>query len=187
MATRVEKKPSTAAAPKKGAAVELEVLHPERELVLAGRAITVREYTFMEGTRLAPVAKPFQDLLYQRIATSDTPPGFDAISQLFEACPDLVATLVAQACVDIDLPKSEQQLQHAELVEFIDKLDDRDGYLLFLAWWLANMNFFIQRALRRAAEEKRALLSAGVASTQPSSGPDTETPPSTSGDSPTGN
>lgn len=186
MAKRVDKKPSTAAAPNKGAAAGLETLHPERELVLAGRVITVREYGFMEGTRLAPLAKPFQDLLYHRIADSDTPPGFESVSELFEACPDLVATLVAHACVDITLPKAEQQLQHAELVEFIDTLDDRDGYLLFLAWWLANINFFIQRALRRAAEEKRALKSGGAASTQPSSEPATAGTPTTSDASPIG-
>ncbi|MDF5999802.1 hypothetical protein P4050_15915 [Pseudomonas aeruginosa] len=43
---------------------DLQILHPEREIEVAGRKLTVREYGFVEGLRLRPMIQPLLDDLY---------------------------------------------------------------------------------------------------------------------------
>ena len=186
MATKVDKKAAstTATAPAKGAVVEVGTLHPERELVLAGRLVVLHEYGHAQGMRLAPLFKPFQDMLYSIVAASDAPPGFEVVTEVLDANPEVSMAMIAHSAVDRNLTRPEQNAQYQEFLEWMETLDDTDGYSLSMAWWLVNVNFFIKRVLRRAAGERHARRSAGPASTQPSSAPDTATPPTTLADTP---
>ena len=52
--------------PAEPGADDLQVLHPERSPIIAGRQVTVREYGFIEGLGLRPLAQPFLDELHER-------------------------------------------------------------------------------------------------------------------------
>ncbi|MGH8037005.1 MAG: DUF6631 family protein [Stenotrophomonas sp.] len=163
MARKVDRTKKSGA-PKSGAPDDLDVLHPERSTVIDGREVTVREYGFIEGARLAPKIKPLTDDLHVLIADAATPPGFDAISEVLASHIDNVLELIAIAA-DVE-------------PEWVAGLSDQDGDFLAMLWWQANANFFIRRVLRKAAQESVARSLAGGMSTQSSSEPDTdETPP----------
>lgn len=152
MAKKVEA-PANQAAVK--AAEELDVLHPERSVVLAGRAVTVREYGFVEGTRLRLLAKPFTDQLFAFIKGQEVP-HYEAVLDIIAEHIDLVVALMAQAA-DVE-------------VEWIQQLSSDDGELLTLMWWGANGSFFMRAALQRLRAEREVVaLLAGAASTPPSS------------------
>ncbi|MGH8039901.1 MAG: DUF6631 family protein [Stenotrophomonas sp.] len=171
MARKVDrtKKPG---APKSGVPDDLDVLHPERSTVIAGREIMVREYGFIEGARLAPKIKPLTDDLHVLIADADVPPGFDAISEVLASHIEVVLELIAIAA-------------NVE-PEWVTGLNDQDGDFLALLWWQANASFFIRRVLRKAAQEKVARSLAGAGFTQPSSALDTGEARPISDDSPSG-
>lgn len=165
MARKVAKQPVAGALSKSAsaAAKELEVLHPDREVVIAGRGVMVREYGFIEGAKLAPLIKPLTDALHGLIADADAPPGFDAIAFVMAEHIDAVVQLVATAA-DVE-------------PEWITGLSDQDGDFLMQVWWQTNAHFFIRRVLRKAAQEKVARRLAGGVSTPPSSAPATHEPP----------
>ena len=161
MARRVDKPGTRKAAPKGAAAAseDLQVMQPDGELVIQGRAITVREYRFFEGAKLQAQARPFFDGLYALFDRDGTAPSFDEIEALLGEHEDAVVRMVALASgCDAD---------------WIRELDDQDGNRLALTWWLVNSGFFIRRVLRRAAA---ARLSPGVESSTPSSTPATSEP-----------
>ena len=54
-----------ASAPAEVGADDLEVLHPDRTATIAGRAVTMREYGFIEGLKLAPLYKGIVDDIEQ--------------------------------------------------------------------------------------------------------------------------
>lgn len=168
MARKVERKPKEA--PAKGASAsqdELSILHPERTFTLDGREITVREYGHIEGLRLLAWAKPFTDDLYAIIARGSQAPSVAAMAELLATHADLVRDMVAQAA---DVEPS-----------WVEGLSDVEGDLLVMAWWQVNAGFFIRRLLARAAAEKlEQRQRAGVASTPPSSPPDSDALPATS-------
>ncbi len=113
---------------------ELEILHPERQLKLAGRDITVHEYSFVEGLRLRALAKPFTDGLYNLLSGNQVP-DFDAIQDLLGEHVDVVLDLVCESArLDRD---------------FIDSLDPAEGELLLMAWWACCGPFFLRSATRR--------------------------------------
>lgn len=158
MAKKVEKKEDKAAA---AAAEELDALHPERTAVLAGRSVTVREYGFVEGTRLRLVARPFAGGLFALLKGKDVP-HYEAVLDIIAEHLDLVLELVAQAA-DVK-------------VEWIKSLPPADGELLLMMWWGVNGHFFLRAALQRLrVEQEVETLLAGAASTPPLLHTDTAT------------
>lgn len=146
------------------AAQEVDVLHPEREVAVAGRVLVVREYGFREGMRIRSGAKPFFDALYARCAEGSAAPRFEDIEDVALEHADLVVWMIAQAA-------------DAEPA-WVAGLDDADGARLMDIWWMANAGFFIRRLLRAAAVA-RASQPPGRASTPPSSVPATGPHPKT--------
>ncbi|TBW02722.1 hypothetical protein E0E52_17030 [Azotobacter chroococcum] len=140
---------------------DLEVLHPERTAVIAGRQVTVREYGFVEGLRLLPLAEPIIAALQDLASTGGT--VFDAVLAVAAEHADAVVNLMAVAA-DVE-------------VEWIESLGQSDGHLLLMMWWGANGPFY----LRRAALQLVARGRAGAMSTPPSSAPATEAPPTSAG------
>jgi len=164
MARRAEK-PGAPAAPQGAVgANDLAILHPDAELEIGGRKVTVREYGFFEGGRIREQAKPFFSDLYALFDADGAAPSFDDISSLLVRHEDLVVGMVAAAT---GMPAGE-----------IHALGDEDGEALMVTWWMVNAGFFTRRVLRRAAQERFAQGSqrAGVASSTSSSAPDTSAP-----------
>lgn len=162
MARRVDKS-GKAAAPSGAAASpgkpsELEVLHPERHVLIAGRSLVVREYGFVEGLKLRALIQPFLDGLYAVIAAGAGIPSFEQVQSVLAEHPDALVDMMA-AAADVE-------------PEWIRTLDDQDGEALLTNWWLANAGFFIRRVLRRANSDKLvAAALGGEGSTTPSSAP----------------
>jgi hypothetical protein len=180
MAQRVEKPKGGKvgrAAPAQSAtdgANDMEVLHPERELQLAGQAVVVREYGNVEWLRLLPRAEPLVATIAQALQADESPTYEQALRTIAEHVDGLLP-LIAQA-VDRDLA-------------WIDTLEPAEVELLLMTWWGVNAHFFVQRAINRVAvatrtSEARAAALAGVPSTQPSS--HTATDSVTSSNTPSG-
>lgn len=157
MAKKVEGKSDKAATK---AAEELDLLHPERTAVLAGRKVTVREYGFVEGTRLRLVAKPFTEGLVG-LLKSEKVPDYEAVLDIISEHTDVVIELVAVAA-DVK-------------ADWIRKLSPEDGELLLMMWWGVTGPFFMRAALQRLRVERQVeTLLAGAVSTPPSSPTGTE-------------
>lgn len=159
MAERVDAQPT--AAPEGAAASDgndLETLHPERSVRIAGQEVTVRRYGFIEGLRLRAVYAPIAEALSARMAAHGVP-DYEQIADILAENADAVIVLVATAA----------GLNEAS----VRALDAEDGDLLLLTWWGVNGSFFVSAVARRLA--MRA-WSAGARSTPHSSLTDTATP-----------
>lgn len=136
---------------------ELDVLHPEREVMIAGERVMVREYGGVEWMRLQVTAAPIIDRLTQLMETGNHPSFEDAHSVIAGHIDDLLP-LISQAS--------------GLSVERINELGPVDLENLILAWWGANGSFFVQRAINRVliqVAEKRSGTLTGANSTPPSS------------------
>lgn len=151
------KKIDRAAKPVKDeSANELEILVPERDIEIAGTAITVREYSFIEGLKLRSKMQPLIDALYKSITATAMPELEDIIIILSEQN-ELIVELVAQSAgVEID---------------WIEELGQEDGYRLMLTWWAVNGPFFVSTAVQRVhaalavkARQAQSKVQAGRAS-----------------------
>ncbi|SFL60954.1 DUF6631 family protein, partial [Azotobacter beijerinckii] len=149
--------------PRKAAAGsdDLEVLHPERTAIIADRKITVREYGFVEGLRLLPLAEPIIAGLKGGMGSSV--PAFESIMGIIAKHADVAVQLMA-AAADVE-------------VEWIESLSQDDGQLLLMVWWSVNGPFYLRTAATRAVVAARA----GATSTPPSSAPAMEAPPTSAG------
>ncbi|MEO6933840.1 MAG: DUF6631 family protein [Collimonas sp.] len=148
--------------PKADKGADLDVLHPNREAVIAGRKVTLREYGFVEGLRLRPLTKPFTDDLYA-VFFNGIVPDYEQVLDIIGRHADTVMELAAKSA-DVE-------------VEWVRTLSHADGDLLLLLWWGANSHFFIQNLLRRSGIEQevaRLQRLAGATST-PHSLPTTTT------------
>lgn len=160
--------PAETTAAQDQAAVELGILHPERVPTIAGRALVVREYGYLEGLRLVGSIKPFLDGLHVVFARARSLPTVDAIVDVIADNVDLVQALIAQAITPVDADQQRFAAAIAENAIWMETLSEPDGDLLMLCWWGANGPFFTRRLMRRAVEEKAKVnLSAGPDSTQP--------------------
>lgn len=141
MATKVDKPEARSQAQQ--AADDLAVLHPERTLEIGGREVTVREYGFVEGLRLRPLAKPLADAIYDGLNTRREVP-FEQVLDVMAEHYDAIMQLVAVAA-DVDQA-------------FIDALGHDDGELLLMTWWGANGPFYVRSAMNRIHMEAQEAL-----------------------------
>lgn len=165
MVTRVGEKSKKAAAAKPKAAdasiAELDVLAPQRDVPVGGRIVTVREYSYFEGLRLLPQIKPFlEDLQVQ--FTGPSAPSVDAIAELLATHVDLVQQLVARAIAPAQPDPYAMDIAIGQQVQWMENLNEAEGDLLVLTWWMVNSPFFIRRVLRAAAQAAVAARSAGA-------------------------
>lgn len=140
---------------------DLSILHPNHVVTVGGQELTVREYGFIEGLKLQPLARPFIDDLVRTLAQAgddDYELALDVIGRHAEAVVEMVAVA---ASVD---------------AAWVTALEPADGDLLLQAWFAANSGFFARAATRRAVAavlKREARPSAGGASTPISSPPAT--------------
>lgn len=132
-------KPQAAAA-KPAPENELDVLHPERHLVLGGRKVVVREYGHIEWMRLLGRGEPLVAAIADALERGRDPTYEEALAVLAEHI-DALAPLVAQAA-DLD------EEAHAAL-------NPSEGELLLMTWWGVNGRFFVERAVNRVAVSRK--------------------------------
>ena len=166
METKVDIANDAHAGPVPEAGDSPQAMFPDRTQAIAGRTITMREYTFQEGLDHAVEMRPLvEDLLLVFRTTSPAPPVFAQVEVVLEEHPALVRRLIALAA-DVD-------------EAWVASLDDIEGDLLLWLWWTVAAPFFYRRVLKSAAREKQR-PSAGTASSPPSSTPATDELPATS-------
>lgn len=155
---------------------DLAILHPERELVIAGEKVTVREYGFVEGLRLAPLAQPIVASLSGAFQ-SKSGVSLAAMRNAFAAYPEQVTVLIAESCVGpatTDEEKQSRPQRVAQMTEWVSALNDTDGDALLLLWQTVNMGFFVRRvAADFRSRKSMAMHLAGAMSTPPSPTTDT--------------
>ncbi|WP_445364394.1 DUF6631 family protein [Microbulbifer sp. ANSA003] len=151
MAKKLEKKASAESQD------DLEILHPERTLTIAGEVITVREYGFVEGLRLRSLAAPFLKALHQVMGNG--------------------AALSLEAVLDIIAEHHEITLQLMAIAidrdnDWLHDLNDPDGNRLLMTWWAVTGPFFLRSVQQRRIAE---LVASRAQKTVPAG--ETSTPP----------
>lgn len=130
---------------------DLEVLHPEREVTIAGRQLVMREYGFVEGLKLRPLYAPLIETLKPVLAEGELP-DLEQILDLLVQHADALPQLMAAAC---DQP-----------VEWVAGLGHEHGHNLMLVWWGVLGPFFVRSAAGQLLSERlRAMRRAGATST----------------------
>ena len=153
--------------PAEPGADDLQVLHPERSPIIAGRQVTVREYGFIEGLGLRPLAQPFLDDLHAQIGAGGVP-ELEQILVILGKHHLAIQELVATAA-DVE-------------PQWVAELDQDSGYRLLMTWWTVNGPFYMRSVLTRVVAEKAAAaVRAGRTSTPPSSPLDTDSPATSAG------
>lgn len=109
---------------------DLAILHPERSATIAGVAVVMREYGFVEGMRLNALVVPIVAGMAVMLDTGDLT-DLNQLGQVFADNADGVAALIAAAC---DQPQA-----------WVESLDDDSGRALHLLWWSVNAPFFGRR------------------------------------------
>ncbi|MCO1336803.1 hypothetical protein MO867_20970 [Microbulbifer sp. OS29] len=132
MAKKLEKKVSAESQD------DLEILHPERTLTIAGEKITVREYGFVEGLRLRPLAAPFLKALHQVMGSGATL-SLEAVLDIIAEHHEIILQLMAVA-IDCD-------------ENWLHGLNDPDGNLLLMTWWAVTGPFFLRSVQQRRIAE----------------------------------
>lgn len=163
------KAPAKPVPAKKAGADDLQVLHPNRDLEIEGRKITVREYGFVEGLGLRPLMQPLLNDLYD-VTKEGGLPELDAVIGLLGKHHDLVVHLMATA-IDVE-------------EEWVRGLPHRPGKLLLYVWWIVNGPFFVGEVTDRIQQERFvALVKARAGQTfMPASSPEgTELQPPSDG------
>lgn len=118
-------------------AEELEILIPEREITVAGKTVTVREFSFMEGLRLAVVVSPMVSDMEALFSDSKAEVDVMTLQTLFANHSDALMKLMAVA-TSLD-------------ASVIEGLNDNDGQLLLMTFWAVNKGFFVNRLIMRRA------------------------------------
>ncbi len=146
------------------------MLHPSVPLVLAGRKVTVREYTFWESMDIIYSEREFLDAVVALL--------LDNRGDAWEA----VRALMGRHRVYL---KRAAALATDTDVEWIDQLAARDTDTLMSTWWAVNGHFFLHEAtvvIRGRATKARLV---GPSSSSPSQPMGSETSIA-SGNTPTG-
>lgn len=144
---------------------DLQVLHPDCSAKIAGRAVTVREYGFVEGMRLRPRMQPFLDDLHALVAGGRLP-HLEQVTTLLGTHIDAVTEAVAVAA-DVDM-------------EWLAGLTQDEGQHLLMLWWTANGPFYVRSVFSRIAADRAVSQHAGATPT-PSLSPQATATPQPSG------
>lgn len=131
------------------AASDLDILHPDRSITLADREVTVREYGFIEGQRLLPIAEPLLAALAAAIGGKAVP-TYRAVQAIIGAHIDLVVRLAARSILPPEAPLSAVD----EEVKWIEALRPDDGTVLVLTWWAVNGPFYMRNVVQSLVVER---------------------------------
>lgn len=146
---------------------DLAILFPDRSPTIAGVALTMREYRFVESLEHHALIARFTDAITGLALQGDFA-DLDSLRSTFGEFRDEVVDLIALSC---DQP-----------AEWVGSLDAVDGEQLMMVWWTVNAPFFLRRVLLSVGLRKARELPGATSS--PSSSP-TGTAPTTSAGTPT--
>lgn len=121
---------------------DLSVLLSTRDITIAGKPLTVREFTLVDSLAMNAVLKPVVASLAD-VMQSDWP-SFESVQDVLaehaNALPELIACCIGQP------------------VEWVATLPGSEGTALMDWWWTVNRRFFMSAAVRqvtlRAVREK---------------------------------
>lgn len=136
---------------------DLDVLAPDRQIVVGGETLTVRELRFGEQLAHHATLAALADALRPAVES----PGADGLTVILDALArhaDGIMPIVALSC--------------GKSTEWVSALSGEEGEALLAAFWTANRGFFMRRLLR-AAIMQQAFAAAGRTSSPSSSGMDT--------------
>jgi len=128
---------------------DLAILFPERELVLRGETVTVREFSFEESLRAGAIAQPILAELGQLIETTGTESTYPDLEELFARHARAYIELIALAT--------------GKPVEWIATLPGKEGDQLAMAFWVVNSGFFTRRLQMRAMSLRTAATASASA------------------------
>jgi len=115
---------------------ELEILNPEREVTLGGKAYTVREYSHLEWLKLLYKVEPLVALVHERIVSEKlTTLSTEDVLLLVSEHHQVLLPAIAQAA-----GISDDELEALESIEL---------QALISTWWGVNYRFFLDRATER--------------------------------------
>lgn len=139
----------------------LDILLPDKRLVIGGEAITMRELRFGElmkfGEEIQLLADAFSVMPEEQLSGAD---GIDQLVVLLVQHQWAVMPMVSECC---DKP-----------LAWIEHLSLNEGIELMVVWWMANKDFFFQRRARKQlAALQAAQQQAGDTSLPSSSAPAT--------------
>lgn len=151
MAERVEPKSRESSAAEQ-AAEDLTVMFPDTSIEIAGEAIIVLEYPFMQWLQLKPAHQAFLDELAELVGQSDKGIEIDDLMEFFENQFQHVQALISAS---INRP-----------IEFFKPLKSDEVDTLTLTWWSVNKHFFLRNVQRILRKQNKALLD-GQTSSKP--------------------
>lgn len=147
---------------------DLYKLHPDVELEIGDRKITIGEYRLFDGmTARAKAAPLIADLEALAIDAGDDETGLEAYLDLLAKHRDLTRELVLLAIAEKDRD-----------ADFINAAQGPDAELLLATWWATCSRFFWRAVVGRKrdrvmADLRRQAAKAGRTSSTPSPTPDT--------------
>lgn len=137
---------------------EINVLLPNREVIIGGETVTVREYSLRDSMVLYPYIDVITTEISELFKTDNDIP-ITAVEPIFAQNYDTLTVLIAHAT--------------STSIEFIDSLNSLDGMKLIDMWWIVNAHFFINAAARKLFQKAAITKQIGGKSLQRSSNTDT--------------
>lgn len=124
------------------AAEDLTVMFPDSSITIAGEAIVVTEYPFLQWLELKPLHTDFLNELAELVGHSDGGIEIDDLMEFFEDQFQHVQALIAAS---INRP-----------LEFFKPLKSDEVDSLVLTWWHVNKNFFLKSVHRTLRKQNKA-------------------------------
>ncbi|MDR1063027.1 MAG: hypothetical protein LBL48_03720 [Azoarcus sp.] len=144
---------------------DLDVLAPERAIMVGGETVTVREYSFGEQLKHGALLSELTGALRPALSHA-TSGGAQQPGDLLDALAAHSDEVLAAIALSVDRP-----------VEWVAALSGEDGEALALTWWGVNMGFFVRRLVTYpslvAAVHQKLATSDGAPSSPCSSATDT--------------
>lgn len=134
------------------AAEDLTVMFPDTSIKIAGEAIIVLEYPFIQWLQLKPAHQPFLDELAELVGQSDKGIEIDDLMEFFENQFQHVQALISAS---INRP-----------IEFFKPLKSHEVDDLILTWWSVNKHFFLRNVQRTLRKQNKVPLD-GQTSSKP--------------------
>ncbi|MNZ69191.1 hypothetical protein D3C78_874830 [compost metagenome] len=134
---------------------ELEILFPDREILVAGQTVTVRELRFAEQLKHHHLLAPLSAALEASEPTELA--GLDSVNRIYDLLAAHEEPVVALVAISVGRDEA-----------WVRALPAADGENLLLTWWGVNSGFFIRRVWRpKLVEQARRRRQATASSSPP--------------------
>lgn len=144
MATKIDQSKITQTANQESS--DLEILFPDREIVIAGKVLNVRELRFAEQLKWQPILNELAETLEE--VNMDDVNFIDHVLARLGLHIDKLLDVVAFCC---DQPR-----------DWIESLPASSGEELIITWWTVNSSFFARRLLRKKLVKALSEVTVGM-------------------------